>query len=73
MASDRVAYSGKVPVNVTGAQPGDYIVPVEAPDGGITGQAVSATTATFDDYRRAVGQVRRILPDGRPEVAVKVC
>lgn len=70
---DRVAYSGKVPVNMSGAQPGDYIVPIEAADGGITGKAVPAAAVTFDDYRRAVGQVRRILPDGRPEVAVKVC
>ena len=67
---DRVAYSGKVPVNVCGATPGDYIIAVAAEDGSITGQAV--TTPTFDQYRMAVGRVNRILGDGRAEVAVIV-
>ncbi|MGE5525471.1 MAG: hypothetical protein ACM3SS_17295 [Rhodospirillaceae bacterium] len=66
---DRIAYSGKVPVNVTGAQPGDYII--AAQDGsGITGQVV--TEPSFAEYRKAVGRVRRILADGRAEVAVLV-
>jgi len=69
---DRIAYAGKVPVNLKGATPGDYIVPLEAEDGSITAQAVAPGAIAFDAYRRAVGQVRRVLPDGRAEVSVKV-
>lgn len=67
---DRIAYSGKVPVNgIASFNVGDYIIPVQDGDG-IGGIAV--TEPTFDQYRKAVGQVRRVLPDGRPEIAVKV-
>lgn len=67
---DRVAYSGKVPVNVTGAAPGDYIVASSADDGSITGEAVA--NPDFGQYKRAVGRVNKVLPDGRAEVAVIV-
>ena len=67
---DRIAFSGQVPVNVTGATVGDYIVPVAGPDGGIAGEAV--TNPTFDQYRAAVGRVWKILEDGRAFVSVKV-
>lgn len=66
---DRIAYSGKVPVNVTGAQPGDYIIAVQD-GGGISGQVVS--DPDFAQYKKAVGRVRRILADGRAEIAVMV-
>jgi hypothetical protein len=66
---DRIAYSGKVPVNVTGANPGDYIIAVQDGDG-ISGQVVS--DPDFAQYKKAVGRVRRILADGRAEVAVMV-
>ena len=65
---DRIAYCGKVPVNVTGANVGDYIVPVEQ-SGKIGGVAVSAPS--FDQYIIAVGRVRKIMADGRPEIVVK--
>ncbi len=66
---DRVAYSGKVPCNVTGAAVGDYII--AAQDGeGIKGVAVA--DPDFSQYKKAVGRVRRILDDGRPEIAVIV-
>ena len=67
---DRIAFSGQVPVNVTGATVGDYIVPVAGPDGGIAGEAV--TNPTFDQYRAAVGRVWKTLEDGRAFVSVKV-
>lgn len=67
---DRIAYSGKVPVNVTGATPGEYLVAVAAADGGIT--AIPVADPTFAQYKLAVGRVNRILPDGRAEVAVIV-
>jgi hypothetical protein len=65
---DRVAYSGKVPVNVTGAAPGQYIVAIENPDGSIGGEAVA--TPSFEQYCNAVGRVNKVLNDGRAEVAV---
>jgi len=67
---DRIAYCGKVPCNVTGAAPGDYIVAVNDGSGGIKGLPVRSPT--FDQYRAAVGRVNRILPDGRAEIAVIV-
>jgi hypothetical protein len=67
---DRVAYSGKVPVNVTGANAGEYIVAVENGDGSIGGSAVA--NPTFEQYKLAVGRVNRILDDNRAEVAVIV-
>lgn len=68
---DRMAYCGQVPVNVTGAKPGQYIVPIQ--DGtGIGGQLVDEDTITFAQYRRAVGVVQNILADGRANVRVKV-
>ena len=67
---DRMAYCGQVPVNVLGAKPGQYVVPVQ--DGeGIAGQLVDNAAITFDQYRRAVGIVQNILPDGRANVRVK--
>ena len=66
---DRVAYSGKVPVNVFGAVPGGYII-AAANDASITGQFVQ--DPDFAQYKRAVGRVNRILEDGRCEVAVMV-
>lgn len=68
---DRIAYCGQVPVNVLGATAGQYVVPV--PDGeSIGGQLVDDADITFAQYRRAVGIVQNILPDGRANVRVKV-
>ncbi len=67
---DRVAYSGKVPVNVWDAAPGGYIVAKAGEDGYI--QAVYVADVDFAQYKRAVGRVNRILDDGRAEVAVIV-
>lgn len=64
---DRIAYSGKVPCNVLGATPGGYIIASEL-DGHIAGQFVA--DPDFAQYKKAVGRVNRILPDGRCEVAV---
>lgn len=66
---DRIAYCGKVPVNVTNAKVGDYIVPVAMQSGGI--DAIAVTDVTFEQYRQSIGQVRRILADGRAEIVVK--
>ena len=66
---DRIAYAGKVPVNVYGATAGQYIVAIEK-DGGIDGLAVNKADMTFVQYQDAVGRVNKILDDGRAEVAV---
>jgi hypothetical protein len=64
---DRVAYSGKVPCNVLNTTPGGYIIAVDDA-GSIAGEFVD--DPDFAQYKRAVGRVNRILPDGRCEVAV---
>lgn len=69
---DRIAYCGKVPVNVLGAKPGDYLVAAVTAEGSITADAVPEQQINFEQYRRAVGRVNRILDDGRAEVAVMV-
>lgn len=67
---DRIAIAGRVPVNVLGAQPGDYIVPVQ--DGaGIKGIAVHEDELSMKQYLRAVGRVIAIEADGRAYVMVK--
>jgi hypothetical protein len=66
---DRIAFAGQVPVNVTGAKAGDYIVPV-VNGTGIKGQAVS--NPTFEQYQLAVGKVISIDADGRARIIVKV-
>jgi hypothetical protein len=65
---DRIAFCGQVPVNVTGAVSGQYIVPVND-NGAIKGQAV--TNPTFEQYLIAVGKVIKVV-DGRPTIIVKV-
>ena len=69
---DRIAFAGQVPVNVMGAVPGQYIVPVEAADGGIEGIAKSELDLTLSEYMRAVGKVIAIEDDGRARIIVKV-
>jgi len=61
---DRVAYSGKTPVNVLGTQPGDFIDAALDGDDNIIG-IVSATPGI-----KTVGCVRRLLPDGRALIKV---
>jgi hypothetical protein len=67
---DRIAFSGQVPCNVTGANVGDYIIPIELENGKIGGQAV--TNPTFEQYQKSVGKVWKIMNDGRAWIAVKI-
>ena len=67
---DRIAFSGQVPCNVTGANVGDYIIPIELENGKIGGQAI--TTPTFEQYQISVGKVWKIMEDGRAWIAVKI-
>jgi hypothetical protein len=66
---DRIAFAGQVPVNVTGATAGQYIIPVNN-NGAIKGEAVS--NPTFEQYQVAVGKVIAIEADGRARIIVKV-
>jgi hypothetical protein len=66
---DRVAFAGQVPVNVIGAQPGQYIVPVND-SGTIKGVAIS--NPTFEQYQVAIGKVIAVEQDGRARIIVKV-
>jgi hypothetical protein len=65
---DRIAFSGQVPVNVTNATAGQYIIPVND-NGAIKGQAVS--NPTFEQYQSSVGKVIAVK-DGKPTIIVKV-
>ena len=67
---DRIAFSGQVPCNVTGASVGDYIIPIADSNGKITGEAIS--NPTFEQYKLSVGKVWKIMEDGRSWVAVKI-
>jgi hypothetical protein len=66
---DRIAFAGQVPVNVTGATAGQYIIPVNN-NGAIKGEAVS--NPTFEQYQISVGKVIAIDADGRAKIIVKV-
>jgi hypothetical protein len=68
---DRVAFAGQVPVNITGATPGQYIVPVDD-DGAIKPSAVDEASMTLGMYMRSVGKVIAIGQDGRAHIIVKV-
>ena len=67
---DRIAFSGQVPVNVTGASAGQYIIPVQTAGDTIGGIAVSSPT--FEQYQIAVGKVIAIEDDGRARIIVKI-
>jgi hypothetical protein len=67
---DRIAFSGQVPCNITDANVGDYIIPIELENGKICGQAI--TNPTFEQYQISVGKVWKIMDDGRAWIAVKI-
>jgi len=69
---DRIAFSGQVPVNVTGTTAGQYIIPAKTTDGGITGEAKNEADLTIAEYMQAVGKVIGLENDGRAKIIVKV-
>lgn len=71
-AVDRIAFAGQVPVNVTGATPGQYIVPVQTSSGGIEGIARNEADLTLGEYMKAIGKVIANEEDGRARIIVKV-
>ena len=58
---DRIAFSGQVPINVTGATAGQYIVPIANQDGSIGGEAVSESAMTLQQYMQSVGKVISVV------------
>jgi hypothetical protein len=68
---DRVAFSGVVPVNITGCTVGEYIVPIEGQSNAIGMSNMSEEGISFTDYKKAVGKVVKVLDDGRAYVVVK--
>jgi hypothetical protein len=68
---DRIAFAGQVPVNVMGATPGQYIVPVND-NGAIKGIPKNEADMTLAEYMKAVGKVIAIDADGRARIIVKV-
>jgi hypothetical protein len=62
---DRIAYTGKVPVNVQGAAPGQFILAADDGAGGIKGIPSGVDGPT------CVGRVRTVLPDGRAQLVVR--
>ena len=69
---DRIAFSGQVPVNVTGATPGQHIIPTAAADGSIEGTAKAEADLTMAEYMSSVGKVIAVGDDGRAKIIVKV-
>ena len=69
---DRIAFSGQVPVNVTGATPGQHIIPAANEDGSISGIAKSEADLTLAEYMSSVGKVIAVEDDGRAKIIVKV-
>jgi hypothetical protein len=65
---DRMAFAGRVPVNVFGAKAGDYIVPASN-ENEIIG--VPMKSPTLEQYRLAIGRVISLAEDGRAIVIVK--
>ena len=68
---DRIAFAGQVPVNVIGATPGQYIVPIND-NGAIKGIAKNEADMTLAEYMKSVGKVISIKDDGRAFIIVKV-
>ena len=58
---DRIAFAGQVPVNLTGATVGQYIVPISNSDGSIGGQAINESDLTLQQYAKSVGKVISII------------
>ena len=67
---DRIAFSGQVPVNITGSfNVGDYVYPQA---NGTDIECVAKSSPTFEEYQICVGKIWATEDDGRPLVAVKI-
>jgi len=69
---DRIAFSGQVPVNVTNATAGQYIIPIAGNEDAITGVAKAEKDLSISEYMSSVGKVIALESDGRAKIIVKV-
>ena len=69
---DRIAFSGQVPVNVTGATAGQHIIPTEGSGDTITGVAKAEASLSISEYMSSIGKVIALESDGRARIIVKV-
>ena len=69
---DRIAFSGQVPVNVTGATAGQHIIPTEGSGDTISGVAKAEASLSIAEYMSSVGKVITLESDGRARIIVKV-
>ena len=65
---DRIAYCGKVPVNIMDGNVGQYVIPTDN-DGSIG--YLLTHTPSFEQYLVSIGRIRKILKDGRAQLSVK--
>ena len=69
---DRIAFSGQVPVNVTGATAGQHIIPTAGSGDTIIGVAKAEASLSMAEYMSSVGKVITLESDGRARIIVKV-
>lgn len=70
---DRIAFAGQVPCLVTGSFiPGDWIVAQESAGDTIEAVAITDSSLTFEQYKKAIGQVWKDLGSGKALVAVGI-
>ena len=69
---DRVAFSGQVPVNVTGTTAGQHIIPTAGSGDTIVGVAKAEASLTMAEYISSIGKVIALESDGRARIIVKV-
>ena len=69
---DRIAFSGQVPVNITGTTPGQHIIPAAGSGDAITGVAKAEKDLSITEYMSSIGKVIGLEPDGRAKIIVKV-
>lgn len=67
---DRIAFCGRVPVNVRGGNPGEYLIPTRSNDGKIVGVFIS--NPNFNEFKLSVGKVWNVDDDGTVTVSVLI-
>lgn len=68
---DRIAYSGRVPVNLEG-NAGEWLIPVKNEDGKIDGAFVSQADLTFEQMKTSIGKAFKNAENGKTLIAVGI-
>jgi hypothetical protein len=69
---DRIAFCGQVLVNISNTQPGDWIIPVESNNGGISLISINDSLLTFNDYKSSIGKVISIYSEDKALIIAKI-